>query len=848
VRIVSAPSDLLFRLLTPAQIAGLPRYRGDLLLTQHSAGSLSSEAYVKQWNNRNEVLADAAERASVAASWLGAQPYARARLDRAWRLVLGAQFHDILAGTATPKAYEYSWNDQLIALNQFATVLTGAVRGVASGLDTRGSGSALVVYNPLSIEREDVVSADLPLTGPTPQGIRVVGPDGTEVPAQLDTAEGRVRVIFIARVPPVGFSVYDVQPRGSRRAAAPSAAVPHPSMDPSMLQVDRSGLENARYRVRIDQHGDVASIYDKQLHRELLAAPMRLALLSEHPEKYPAWNMDWDDQRRAPRAFVGGGAQVRVVEGGPARVALQIVRSAEGSRFSETIRLAAGEAGDRVEIVNAIDWRTPAAALKATFPLTASNPLATYNLGLGTIDRGNDDPKKYEVPAHQWFDLTDRSGDFGVTILSGGKYGSDKPDDHTLRLTLLYTPGARTFPDQATQDWGHHEFIYGLAAHAGDWRRQQTDWQAERLNSPLLVFRSAAHAGPLGKSLSLAQLSSSHVRIGALKQAEHGDELIVRLLEMSGSAEPHVTIRFAAPVQSVRELDAQERPLAAGGVGMAGRVGMADGGGGAGGAGALAASQPLTLQDGALVADFGPYQPRTFAVRLAPPPAPQRLSAPRSFPIPLQYELAVASRPGGHATGFDSSGAALPAELLPPEIEHQGIRFALGSSDGPNALPAHGQRIALPRCDCNQLYVLAASDDHDRNVDFRLGTERATLSVQQWSGYIGQWDRRIFRGGDPTDPGFDAHAAPVRVAHLRPGYIKGAAIGWFASHRHDPNGHDLPYSYAYLYAYAVPIPSGADELTLPDAPHVKVLALTAAADLPPVEPAALLYGAGLMAQ
>jgi alpha-mannosidase len=26
-----------------------------------------------------------------------------------------------------------------------------------------------------------------------------------------------------------------------------------------------------------------------------------------------------------------------------------------------------------------------------------------------------------------------------------------------------------------TQDWGHHEFIYGLASHADDWRQGKTD-------------------------------------------------------------------------------------------------------------------------------------------------------------------------------------------------------------------------------------------------------------------------------------------------------------------------------------------------------------------------------------
>ena len=72
--------------------------------------------------------------------------------------------------------------------------------------------------------------------------------------------------------------------------------------------------------------------------------------------------------------------------------------------------------------------------------------------------------------------MTDKSGAYGVTVLSDSKTGSDKPDDNTLRLTLLYTPGigggnGHDYSDQTTQDWGHHEFVYGLASHAGDWRR-----------------------------------------------------------------------------------------------------------------------------------------------------------------------------------------------------------------------------------------------------------------------------------------------------------------------------------------------------------------------------------------
>ena len=140
LHVVSATSDQMFLDIKPEQMARLPRFKGELQLTNHSAGSYSSETMQKRWNRKNELLADAAEKASVAAAWLGGRPYPLDRLNNAWTLVMGGQFHDILPGTATPKAFEYSWNDDVIAMNQFADVLTSATESIASGLDTRAKG------------------------------------------------------------------------------------------------------------------------------------------------------------------------------------------------------------------------------------------------------------------------------------------------------------------------------------------------------------------------------------------------------------------------------------------------------------------------------------------------------------------------------------------------------------------------------------------------------------------------------------------------------------------------------------------------------------------------------------
>ena len=112
-----------------------------------------------------------------------------------------------------------------------------------------------------------------------------------------------------------------------------------------------------------------------------------------------------NDQQKPPRAFVSGPATIKILENGPARVALEVTREREGSKFVQAIRLSAGDAGNRVEFANVIDWKIAESNLKATFPLAASNPQATYNWDIGKIERSNNDERKFEVASHQWIDL-----------------------------------------------------------------------------------------------------------------------------------------------------------------------------------------------------------------------------------------------------------------------------------------------------------------------------------------------------------------------------------------------------------------------------------------------------------
>ncbi|MGO4213147.1 glycoside hydrolase family 38 C-terminal domain-containing protein, partial [Terriglobus sp. YAF25] len=715
VHVVIATADQLFKDIPPSMTSKLPTVKGDLELINHSAGSLTSQAYHKRWVLKNELLADAAEKSSLAAAWMGGAAYPQQRLNDAWMLALGGHFHDTAAGTATPKSYEYAWNDDAIVANQFNGVLTSASQAIASGLDTEGAGIPVVLFNPLNVEREDVVEADLHFAGATPKSVTVTDAQGKEVPAQI--AEGKV--LFLATVPSVGYAVYHVQ---AAQKAAPSTG----------LKVTNSSIENARYLVKLNGDGDVSSIYDKQTKKELLSAPVRLAISNDKPRQWPAWNMDFDQEQAAPRSFVAGKPTIRIKENGPVRVALEVTREAEGSKFVQTISLSAGNAGNRVVWANSIDWKTSSANLKVAFPLSASNENATYNWDLGT----------------------------------------------------------------------------------------QTDWQAYRMNAPVIAFQTGKHQGTLGKSFSLVHLNNSRIRVLALKKAEDSDETILRMVELDGKPAQDVQVSFAGPIASAREVNAQEQSLG-----------------------------NAVVEQGVLKTSFTAYQPRTFAIRLAN--ATAKLNAVQSQAVPLQYDLATGSNDdtATNGGGFDGKGNAIPAEMLPDKIDYHGVVFDLASAKtgNANAVVAKGQTIKLPEGHFNRVYVLAASADGDQTGVFKVGTHTATLKIQDWTGYIGQWDTRLWKEQPGRDWAISAnHAAwppadlqqrearppapryPDDYIGLKPGFLKTAGLAWYASHIHTPQGLNQPYQYSYLFAYPIDLAEGAKTITLPNNDKIRILAISTA--------------------
>jgi alpha-mannosidase len=645
-----------------------------------------------------------------------------------------------------------------------------------------------------------VVEATVTLPQSADQSVGVFAADGKEVPSQITARNGnKVSFLFLASAPSVGFCTYSVR-------ATPMAGEGTSHGD---LSIKGHTLENARYRVTVNDAGDIASVYDKSEKKEVLAAPARLAFQYSKPQLYPAWNMDWTDEQKPPQGYVDGPAKITVVENGPVRVALQVEREARGSKFIQQIRLAAGDAGNTVEVANTIDWQSRQCSLKAVFPFTASNPLASYESQSAVVERSNNNEKKFEVPQQMWLDLTNKDGKFGTAVLNDCKYGSDKPDDNTIRLTLLYTPGVRkSFQDQATQDFGRHEFVYSLASHTGDWRQGNVPLLAARLNQPLRGFITAAHKGSLGKDFSMLQISNDHVAAIAMKKAEKGNGVILRLHELDGQAANDVHVKFARAIKGADEVDGQERKIG-----------------------------PASVKHGELVVDLSPFILRAYELNLG---APKHHGAePAWKDVKLDYDVdAISSRKNPKDGAFTQTGQTYPAEAFPDKIENEDIGFTLGpKGDGQkNAVACHGQTISLP-VGYNHIYFIAAADG-DVSAPFRIGDRTITETIQNWTGYIGSWDLRLW-GGFVAPLAFDWHNP---LNGLVPGFIKRDEVAWYSNYRHDAVQGNQYYRFCYLFKYGFALPKGTKEITLPNEPKVKIFAMSVAKDVyADATPASPLY-------
>lgn len=507
----------------------LPVWDDEMYFENHR-GTYTSLGFVKQNNRRGEFLLTRAEMAASIAG-LPKEDILGGDLLKAWHLLLVNQFHDILPGTSIHEQYEDTRLDYAEMHRLGQSVLHRALSAIAETIDLPAD--AVVCFNLLAHPVSDTVTVRLS------DGF-VAAMDGTRLVCTESFDGGERFVTFRPNepIPAMGYRTFRLVSDAARTADA--------------VYADPSRLENDRLRVVFDANGEIVSIFDKDANRETLEGTgNRLTIYQDKPVHESAWNLEADYVKKS--WHLEKADSIEVVESNAVRATLRIVRTFHKSRITQEITLERG--AKHLDFHTFVDWHEAEKILRASFDVACKSSYAAYEIAHGAICRPTHsntsfDLAKFEVCAHKWVDLSE--GGYGVSLLNDCKYGHDIHGS-TMSISLLRAP---VCPDKAG-DAGEHTFTYSYFPHEGTWQEAGTVRAALSLNQPVLSVRASAHKGVRPASDAFVSFDFPSLVIDALKPAQDGDGLILRVYE-SESRRGNAGITVHLPVTRVTECNLME--------------------------------------------------------------------------------------------------------------------------------------------------------------------------------------------------------------------------------------------------------------------------------------------------
>ena len=503
-------------------------------LQHHARGCYSAHAGIKQWNRQAENALLQAEKASALCWLLFGSDYPQNEFTASWKKVLLNQFHDILAGSSLEQGYIDAHRDYGYAMSVANEATTRALHQLAAHVGTADiahpRSQPILVFNPNSFPVRMPVEIEMQRL------IRDIDPvlldaNGNPVPYQaIRTAAAkvgsRIRIVFPCELGGFGYHLYRLD-FGMARPETPEAV--------RGVQASVTGLENELVRVKFDTtSGWITSYFDKQAGREILSAPAAVPIVLED------WDDTWGHKIVAYDRELGHfqNAKVRVLEWGPERGRVQIQSFYGNSFVTQDFFLYRGSPELYCNIT--INWHEKYKVLKLGFPTKMQKGELTYSIPYGFVHR---EMNGEEEPGQTWVDISgqDDNGAYGFALLNDSKCGYDVKDGE-IRLTVLHSTAwshhnpAVVKPEDGYRymEQGIQEFSYRLVPHEGDWRQAEIPQKAEAFLQPPLLLLTTNHAGTLPLFDELISISAPNVIATVAKQAEDGDALVLRFVEVYG--------------------------------------------------------------------------------------------------------------------------------------------------------------------------------------------------------------------------------------------------------------------------------------------------------------------------
>jgi alpha-mannosidase len=481
-----------------------------------------------------------------------------------WKKLIESMDHNH-DGQGGPVADGRKAEYEQLALIRGGEILRDSLRNIAERVSAAVPKSfAIVVFNPMSWTRDDVVRSHVALFGiPAPadiaafkKGLRLVDETGKSVPFYVEQYSENIsralQIVFVARaVPSVGYRTYYL-------TAADTPETP-PATAQIQLDADKDTrdprrplandiVENAFYRLTIDRATGFVSLFDRELGRDVLRNA-EIAAVEERGGNYIG--VEPTTGRTIPAVV----DNIKVEENNSVRSVVRLdLRIAE---IPITQRITLFHDLKRADIENTVDWRPGRLfRIEQILPMAQEKPAHVYGVPFGANRADNILPnaathQSDEISMEDWrrsrhiqsWIRSDENG-WGVTLATD--HQQVRLDGPTVRAEMVR--GTRFTSVKVVRDGqasgqqyppaGIYVFRYSLSSTTGDWRAARAWQDGMNFTNPLLpvsVVDTISHKS-LPPSQSFFSTDRPGLILSALKKADRDASLIFRVYDISGEA------------------------------------------------------------------------------------------------------------------------------------------------------------------------------------------------------------------------------------------------------------------------------------------------------------------------
>ncbi|NLX23645.1 MAG: alpha-mannosidase [Phycisphaerae bacterium] len=521
-------------------------------LNPWAVGCYTSQVRIKQRHRRLENELYATEKMSAIAAVQGLMAYPEQDLyDAACDLMVG-EFHDILPGSAIQPVEEMSLRLMDHGLEKLSRIKARVFFALAQGQPkARPEEIPILVYNPHPYPVRTTVECEFQLPAVNwgeEYTLPTVYRDGKAVPSQPEKElsnlpiDWRKRIVFTTELAPSQMNRFDcrlsrLKQKPAPRLKASDGRIRFRTDDIEVMINTRTGLID-RYRARGDDY--------------LRGRAFEPLVIRDNED---SWGMTTHSYRKVAGRFklmppndgtwFSGVTQavlpsVRVIEDGPVRSVVEAVFAWGRSFVCQRYKLP--KEGTEIEVETRVHWNEKNLMLKLSIPTSSGEAeyLGQVAYGVGELPATGD-----EAVAQKWVAVVSRRDDQALTCINDGIYGSDYSSDG-LRLTLLRSAAYSSHPllertilpqNRYSPRMEQGERLYRFWLNGGSVRQRLSAVDREALARNEKPFALSFNPPGLGrKPRPGVTLSDGVVQVTAIKKAQRGNDLIVRLFEPTGRA------------------------------------------------------------------------------------------------------------------------------------------------------------------------------------------------------------------------------------------------------------------------------------------------------------------------